>query len=239
MVRVHQTAADGQRSPSSRTLLEVGRFGTVSRIPVIDRDERTAWLVERDTRTARWGLRGFARRRAAREARVLTCLTDVPGVPKLTGWDGRCLQRSWLEGESLSAGHPVDRAYFREALRLVRRMHARGVANNDLGRATNWLVTLEGGAALVGFAHARRPRYRGRRFRALACADLRDLLEHKRAYCGDALTARERKLLLRRPTWLERLWLRWARPRVTGLSGRPHHGSIVSNSSVGESPGRK
>jgi predicted Ser/Thr protein kinase len=211
MARVHSPPA---AAPSEDTcqLLKQGRLGTVSRISTRRGEGSVSQLVERDTRTARWGLRTVARRLAAREAQVLALLAGVPQVPKLAGWDGRCLRRSWLDGASLQPARPLDRAYFREALRLVRRLHALGIAHNDLARTGNWLVTTEGRPALVGFGHAVRVRYRGWRFRALACADVRDLLEQRRAHCADALTARQRAWLSRRRSWIERTWLWLARP---------------------------
>ena len=194
-------------------LLKQGRLGTVSRIAARGGETGDVWpLVERDTRTARWWLRTVARRRAAREARMLALLEGVPNVPKLVGWDGRCLRRSWLDGVPIDPARPLDRAYFREALRLVRRMHAVGIAHNGLARASNWLVTAEGGPALIGFRDAVRVRYRGRRFRALACADLRDLLEHRRAHCDETLTTRQRTWMSRRGSWIERMWLWLVRP---------------------------
>ena len=202
---LHEVAA-------SRTVLKRGRLGTLSRISVQGVDGTVARVVERDTRTAIPGLRALARRLAAREARILASLAGVPNVPTLAAWDGRCLRRSWLEGSPLQPAQAFDRAYFREALRLVRRLHAAGVTHNDLARTASWLLTEKARPALPDFRHARRARYRGRRFRALACADLRDLLELKRQHCGDALTARERALLARRGPWLEQLWLRLARP---------------------------
>jgi hypothetical protein len=159
-----------------------------------------------------WGLRPLARWLAAREARILALLARVPDLPRLVGWDGRCLRRSWLAGEPLAPAQALDRSYFREALRLLRRMHAAGIAHNGLAHPANWLVTPGGRPALVGLGRARRLRYRGRRFRALACADLRDLIELKRVCCGVGLTARERAMLARRGSWLERLWLRLGRP---------------------------
>jgi RIO-like serine/threonine protein kinase len=197
----------------SGQVLKHDRLGTVSRISMRHGEAAdVSQLVERDTSTARWGLRTVARRLAAREARVLVVLQGVPNVPKLAGWDGRCLRRSWLDGAPLQPARPLDRAYFREALRLVRRLHAVGIVHTDLAQTANWLVTTEGGPALVGFRHAVRARYRGRRFRALACADLRDLLEHRRAHCADALSARQHAWLSRRRSWIERMWLWMARP---------------------------
>ncbi len=218
--------------------------------------------IERDTRDARWWLRLAARRLAAREARALAALQQVPGLPRLLQWDGHRLRRSWLDGQPMQRIQPRDPAYYREALRLVRRLHAAGVVHNDLAKEPNWLVAPDGSPAVVDFQLAMRPRYRGWRFRALAYDDLRHLLEaqahvlpgathgaatrHPRAplLAGRDLDAHGQTCLsvgnagiagLVRPR-------RGRRPRP--LSGRDDpepmsQGSTFSKSSVGASPGRK
>ena len=89
----------------------------------------------------------------------------------------------------MQAAGGVDRAYFREALGLLRRVHSAGLVHNDLAKEPNWLVTTAGRPALVDFQLAMQPRYRGRLFRMLAHDDLRHLLKHKRTYCPQHLTA--------------------------------------------------
>jgi hypothetical protein len=224
----------------TRTLLERDRLGALVRLEPADPGTAAGSIVERDTSVARWGLRRLARRLAAREARVLAALARLPQVPRLAAWDGRRLQREWIDGSAMPRAQPSDRVYFREALRLLRRMHAAGVVHNGLAHAPNWLVTRDGSPALIDFQWALRPRYRGRWFRALAYEDLRDLFAHKQARCAGALTARQRNILARgscfsRP-WVRALWpLELAVARLV----RGGQGSILSNSSVGASPGRK
>jgi hypothetical protein len=86
----------------------------------------------------------------------------------------------------------------------------------------------------------------------LAWDDLRHLLKHKRSYCPEALTARQRAILARRSP-LAALWARTGKPayrfvtrRLLGWSDREGagdrgstQGSRRSNSSEGASPGRK
>jgi RIO-like serine/threonine protein kinase len=115
------------------------------------------------------------------------------------------LRRSWLDGEPMQAARPADPGYFREALRLLRRLHRRGVAHNDLAKEPNWLVTADGRPALVDFQLAVVSRVRGPLFRALAREDLRHLLKHKRNYCPARLTARQRRMLAT-PAPHARLW---------------------------------
>jgi len=180
--------------------------------------------VERDTTVARRGVRWLARRLAAREARALATwslegLRRCGQVPTLVRWDGRHLQRTWLAGVPLHLAGGMGRGYFREALRLVRRMHAAGVVHNDLAKEPNWLVTDDGRPALVDFQLAARPRQRGRRFRMLAYDDLRHLLKHKRTYCPTALTTRERAILARRSP-IAALWARTGKPAYRFVTRR-------------------
>jgi hypothetical protein len=230
------------------TLLKHDQLGTVRRLGAVGETD----CVERDTNGAARGLRWLARRLAAREARALESLRVVPGVPRLVSWDGARLRRSWLPGVPLQAAGAVEPAYFREALRLLRRLHAAGLVHNDLAKEPNWLVGPDGQPALVDFQLAMRPRLRGRLFRMLAHDDLRHLLKHKRTYCATRLTARQRAILARRSP-LAAAWAHTVKPayrfvtrRVLGWADREGagdrggtYGSTASKSSAGESPGRK
>jgi RIO-like serine/threonine protein kinase len=167
--------------------------------------------VERDTTSAHPALRFLARRLAGREARALAALRRLPEVPALIEWDGRRLTRTWLPGVPLHRAGGVERAYFRAALRLLRRLHAAGVVHNDLAKEPNWLVRPDGGPALVDFQLALRPRHRGCLFRMLARDDLRHLLKHKRTYCAGSLTGRQKALLSRRSP-VAAAWARTGKP---------------------------
>jgi hypothetical protein len=222
--------------PAIRRLLKRDAFGSVSRVrlPGIFTD-----LVERDVAAAPWWSRPFARRLARREARALAALARVPGVPRLAQWDGAQLRRSWIPGQPMQLAAPTDPAYYREALRLLRRMHAAGVLHNDLAKEPNWLVTPGGDPALVDFQLAMRPRHRGRLFRALAYDDLRHLLKHKRTYCADGLTARQRAILERRSA-VAAVWARTGKPvyrlvtrRILGWADREGAGDRYSDGSSG------
>jgi len=202
----------------SRQLLKKDPLGTVSRLGYMQPGGAVD-CVERDTQTATRGLRWAARRLAAREARALGALAGLAGVPVLLHWDGRRLRRSWLEGAPLNRVRPRDPAYYREALHLVRRLHASGLLHNGLAEPPNWLVMPEGRPALVDFRLAVRPPFRGRIFRALAYEDLRHLLTHKRTYCPERLTARQHSVLAR-PSPIAALWAYTGKP-VYRLLTRP------------------
>lgn len=173
--------------------------------------DRSAAHVRRDTGRARVWLRWLARRLAAREARALATLSGMQGVPRLVEWDGRALVRGWIDGAPMQIARPRSLAYFREARRLLARVHRAGVVHNDTAKEPNWLVTPDGMPALVDFQLAGMFARRGRFFRILAREDLRHLLKHKRTYVPDALTRREHAILAS-PWWLARGWMAVGKP---------------------------
>lgn len=68
-----------------------------------------------------------------------------------------------------------------------------------------------GHPAFVDFQLAWYTRSRGRFFRTLGYDDLRHLLKHKRSYCPQLLTARERRILAT-PSVPARIWRRFVKP---------------------------
>lgn len=175
----------------------------LGRIEIVVRDGEP--VIRRDVAAARWWARGFARSAAAREARALTLLHGLIGVPVLLAWNGDELLRSYLGGAPMQQAQPRDRAYYRDALRLLAQLHRRGIVHNDLAKEPNWLVRENGTPALVDFQIAWTRGRRGRLFRLLAREDLRHLLKHKRTYCAAALSARQRRMLAT-PAPHARLW---------------------------------
>ncbi len=192
---------------SSPELLKRDLFGTVERRAAAD----GLPYIRRDTRSAPWWTRPVARWLAAREARALAALDGLDGVPELLAFDGAVLDRSFLAGSPMHQARPVDAAYFREALRLLRRIHAAGVAHNDLAKEPNWLVREDGSPALLDFQLASRSHRRGAWFRLLGHEDLRHFLKHKRTYREPHLTARQREVLARK-AWTSRLWMAAVKP---------------------------
>ena len=168
-------------------------------------------LVERDTRNALFLLRWLARRLAAREAAALTALAHVAHVPKLLGFDGAVVRRSYLPGAALHRAPPPSRAYFASALRVLRVVHRAGVAHNDLAKEANWLVAPGDAAGIVDFQLASCSAVRGARFRRRAYEDLRHLLKHKRTYHPQWLTQRQLRVLAR-PAPATRIWRALVKP---------------------------
>jgi hypothetical protein len=151
-------------------------------------------LVIRDTR-----------RLAGREARALQALTIVSGVPDFENFDGRVLVRRFLPGKPLYKAEFDGKSYFSHAFALLRAVHRHGVAHNDLAKEANWICGPGNRAGIVDFQLALVSRRRGKLFRLLAREDLRHLLKHKRHYCPELLTRRERSLL-DTPSTLSKAW---------------------------------
>jgi serine/threonine protein kinase len=217
-------------------LLKSDVFGTVTRIerPTTAARLQVQLLVCRDTRPAKWWVRWLARHLARREARALRVLAGIPSIPALIEFDGRVLLRTWIPAEPMQNALPRDAAYFRAASTLVRRLHRARVAHNDLAKEPNWLVTPQGRPALVDFQLASVSKRRGRLFRSLARDDIRHLLKHKRTYCPERLTARERHILAT-PSLVSRAWMATGKKvylfvtrRLLGWADREGAGDRVS-----------
>ncbi|MEM9056058.1 MAG: serine/threonine protein kinase [Pseudomonadota bacterium] len=190
-------------------------FGQVE----LHKDPAGQRFIRRSLDGVRWWVRPVARWLAGREARALAALNGLGGTPRMLGWNGRHLDRSWIEGQPMQQARPTSAAYFASAAALLRQMHRAGVAHNDLAKEPNWLVTPAGGAAVIDFQLAACLPGRGALFRTLAREDLRHLLKHKRTYRRDFLTARERRMLAT-PAWPSRVWMATVKPVYTFVTRR-------------------
>jgi len=183
--------------------------GTVLKTDVFGCVRRDGNTVVRDASQARPWARGLAIHLLRREHRALSRLAlgnGVEGVPRVLGLGDSQLTRSWIDGAPMQIAKPRDPAYFRAALRLLRRLHAANVIHNDLAKETNWLVTPDGRPALVDFQLAMTVTRRGALARALGHDDLRHLLKHKRSYLPERLTAREKRILTRQ-SLVSKVWM--------------------------------
>ena len=149
---------------------------------------------------------------ARREARALRQVDGVAAVPQLLRWDGRRLDRSYMDGAAMYQRPPHgDLVYFRRARRLLQGLHRRGLAHNDLAKEANWLVLADGTPGIIDFQLAVRGHPRSRWMRLLAREDLRHLLKHKRTYCPQSITPVERRVL-KRHSWLRDAWFATGKP---------------------------
>ena len=182
-------------------LLKKDVFGQIF---VLERGPKMSILRD-STQAARWA-RFTARWLMKREARALVALAGLSGVPALQELDRDKLERSYIDGNPMQQARPTDPAYFVAAMSLLRQLHRRGVVHNDLAKEPNLLVTSNGGPAFIDFQLASVSNRRGKLFRILAREDIRHLLKHKRTYCADHLSRRE-KTILSTPATISRLWM--------------------------------
>ena len=204
--------------PAGAEALKSDSFGRILLVRTPDQV-----FVRRDLSASPWWLRVPAWYLANREARALRHLKGMAATPRLLGWDGTHLDRSFLDGEAMYLRPPRgDVAYFHAARRLLQQLHQRGVAHNDLAKEANWLVQEDGMPALIDFQLAVCGHPRSRWMRLLAREDLRHLLKHKRMYCGHALTPVERRVL-KRHSWVRDLWFRTGKPVYRFVTRRVLH----------------
>jgi len=205
----------------SRQLLKEDLFGAVWRITSHD-----GVHVLRDTRCAQWWVAALARWLLRREASALAALGCMPATPELLSHDSEQLLRSYLPGSPLNRRRPDAEHYFRNAMRLLRRLHRANVTHNDLAKEPNILVLDDGSPAFIDFQLASFRPNRGRLFRAAAREDIRHLLKHKRTYRPDQLTHREQRILAS-PSPASRVYMSTIKPvylfvtrRLLGWSDR-------------------
>lgn len=161
--------------------------------------------ILRDAGTAPWWTRPIALALLRREARALSALDGLHGVPSLLQLDRTTLTRSFIDGVPLYRAGSPDARYFRVALRLLRALHMRGVTHNDLAKEPNIVVTRDGQPAFLDFQLASRSKARGKLFRIAAREDLRHLMKHKRTYVPDSLT-QSQLALIERPSLPAMIW---------------------------------
>ncbi|MEM1360720.1 MAG: serine/threonine protein kinase [Pseudomonadota bacterium] len=155
--------------------------------------------------------RAIGRWLATREYRALEASQGIEGVPVVVRFDRMGLLRIWMEGTPLQAARPDDPGFYRDAARIVRALHRRGVTHNDLQKPQNWLMKPDGAAAVIDFQLATVSKRRGRLFRIRAYEDLRHLLKQKQRYAPHLLTARERAIVAQR-SLPSRIWRRTYKP---------------------------
>lgn len=155
----------------------------------------------------------------SREARALSALEGVDGVPRLLHAGQDTLSRSFIEGMPMQQARPAEPAYFKRAARLLRQLHRSGIVHNDLAKEPNWLVTPDLEPSIIDFQLAWHTPRRGRLFRLLAREDLRHLLKHKRTYCREHLTRRENEIL-RKPSLPSRAWMATGKPVYLTITRR-------------------
>lgn len=197
-----------------KELLKKDLFGEIWRT-----SDRGRPVILRDTDTSRWWLRWLAKKLMRREARALAAVDGIKGVPQLLRIERTALYRSFLSGVAMYEAKPTAPGFYKDAARLLRRLHRAGVVHNDLAKEPNILVCDDGSPGFVDFQLAVWSAGRGPCFRAAAREDIRHLLKHKRTYRPDLLTRRE-QAILDSPSPPSRAWRALAKPVYNFLTRR-------------------
>ncbi|WP_051356843.1 serine/threonine protein kinase [Azorhizobium doebereinerae] len=189
------------------TVLKRDVFSTVERGTWIDRDGVAHPAVRRRWDKVSPWFAPLAARLAAFEVNALEKVTATGVTTPLLAVGRRFLVRGWIDGVPLQIARPTgDLHYFHSARDALRTLHAAGYAHNDLAKQQNWLRGADGEAWLMDFQLALPISRRWKLGRVLAYEDLRHLLKHKRTYCPEALTPRERKMLATK-SLITRVWM--------------------------------
>jgi hypothetical protein len=178
--------------------IERGRFRT---------DDGEVEAVLRRIDEVPWWCLLVARHLFGRECRALATAGALGVAPPLCFAGRSALVRGWIEGVALHLAKPHgDRAYFRSAKAVLRKLHRAGICHNDLAKEQNWLRGNDGRAYVTDFQLALRFKRRNWLFRIAAYEDLRHLLKHKLRYAPDAISASERRVLARK-SYFTRVWM--------------------------------
>lgn len=232
------TGVETRHTPGMKTAeepsMELKRdlFGTIRYEAHGDGDGDGERIIRETADAPPWA-RPLARFLARREARTLLRLAGHPACPQLIEQTPERVIRSFLPGQVLHAARFDARQYFRDALRQLRRIHARRITHNDLAKEANWICMPDNRAGIVDFQIALRFKRRNRLFRTLAREDLRHLLKHKQHYAAGLLTQRQRAILAR-PLWPARVWRACCKPIYRFITRRilgwPERNSAVERS---------
>ncbi|MFG1400880.1 serine/threonine protein kinase [Xanthobacter sediminis] len=189
------------------TVLKRDVFSVVERGTWTDSTGRAWPAVRRRWNEVSPWLALLARQLAHHEVKALEQVTRTGVTTPLLAVGHRFLVRGWIEGVPLQIARPVgDSHFFHSARKALRTLNAAGYVHNDLAKQQNWLRGADGEAWLMDFQLALPVSRRWKLGRVLAYEDLRHLLKHKRTYCPDELTTRE-KVMLAKKSVLTRVWM--------------------------------
>ena len=190
----------------TRVVLKRDVFSTVERGRFRTDGGEVEAVLRRIDEVPWWSLI-VARHLFGRERRALAAAGALGVAPPLCLAGRRVLVRGWIEGVALHLAKPYgDRAYFRSAKAVLRKLHRAGICHNDLAKEQNWLRGSDGRAYVTDFQLAIRFKHRNLMFRIAAYEDLRHLLKHKLRYAPEAISAAERRVLARKSLFT-RLWM--------------------------------
>jgi hypothetical protein len=158
-----------------------------------------------------------ARWLARRERRALERLEGIEGVPTLEGPYGREFIRSYLPGRRLERGMRPPDSFFDRLEEILRRIHERGVAHNDIEKCANVLLLESGSPAVLDFQLAvlSRPRgwlrLGGLVLRTMQSEDRRHVAKLKARFRPDLLTGEDRRRIAEKSQFA-RGWATFVKP---------------------------
>ncbi len=167
---------------------------------------------------------------ARREARVLTALNGVADdrLPRLLYFGGKVCIRSYIEGVPLKEGKVSNPEFYANARDILDKMHAAGVAHNDLEKPENWLVISDKVAGIIDFQLAYHSKKRGRIYRWSVGEDIRHLVKQKNRYSRENMTEEEQQIL-KNKSGFGRFWSNRVKPvynfvtrKIFNYSDREH-----------------
>ncbi len=148
-----------------------------------------------------------------REFRMYSKTAGIPGIPPLHGMVGdNGYIHEYIAGRNLRqhqyevGKYTLSDTFFDQLLEIVRQVHARGVAHNDMAKKGNIIVGEDGNPYLLDFhvsvCVVPEPLWARRLttavYRRLCLADIYHLLKFKEKYRPDLVSAEERALIERR-----------------------------------------
>jgi serine/threonine protein kinase len=167
--------------PSGCSLLSVLKQDALGRVLAVH-DAAGQCAVLRQAGGTLPGAAFVARLLLARERRALQRIDGLPGVPQLLASGRGWLLRSWCDGVPLQCATRLPRDFFAHLEALLQRVHARGVAHNDLHKEPNVLVQPDGRPALLDFQLASVHASPSAALRRRAREDLRHVDKHAHRY---------------------------------------------------------
>ncbi|MGU3493786.1 serine/threonine protein kinase [Xanthobacteraceae bacterium A53D] len=189
------------------TVLKRDVFSTVERGTWTDRDGVAHPAVRRRWDKVSPWFALLAAQLASHEVKALEAVQSTGVTTPLLAVGRKFLVRGWVEGVPLQIARPTgDLYFFQSARNALHILHRAGYAHNDLAKQQNWLRGADGESWLMDFQLALPVSRRWKLGRVLAYEDLRHLLKHKRTYCPEALTPREKKMLATK-SLLTRIWM--------------------------------
>jgi RIO-like serine/threonine protein kinase len=204
-------------------ILKQDLFGRVELIYFNDSSPTPQLAIRRDIGAAKWWVKLVAIYLARREIGALNQLerqsVALDQFPRILQRSSNRVVRSYIPGQPLHLHGAPPQHFFAELKVLLAKMHAAGVAHNDLAKEPNVLVTPNGQPAIIDMQLASRSVFNTRFFRMQCREDYRHLLKHQRTYHPETLTPQELSLLENKAL-PAKLWMLFVKPTYLFVTRR-------------------